>query len=321
MAERDQVHEPAEPAAPTRVGVGARASRASSAREKLRTRERQAAFVAGDIALRIEAQAPGRIYAIKVTCTRFKTTSTIVFDGRRSLGVTNERDGDDASDCSDDDDDGAAPAVPAVQKPQKTHKTVNITGAAARSERAPAVGGREQVTKGAAGAGSAGWQQPRKAVRPPQPPQQPVKPKQPVDRNAISARGSQLRGQVEQQQVSSMLASVREISREVCPTSTFTFEKEVTIGGRQVRVPLVPNSPAAQMAREAPASLGAMLMDLYLARNGAAVRALLTPAEPESHPISTPSAVGFGAPAVPPLLAAERSAMAVEGERWNPFLG
>ena len=80
-------------------------------------------------------------------------------------------------------------------------------------------------------------------------------------------------------------------------------------------------SPAAQMAREEPASLGATLMDLYLARNGAAVRALLTPAEPESHPISTPSAVGFGAPAVPPLLAAERSAMAVEGERWNPFLG
>ena len=91
----------------------------------------------------------------------------------------------------------------------------------------------------------------------------------------------------------------------------------MSIGGRQVRVPLVPNSPAALMAREDPASLGAKLMELYLARDGAAVRALLTPTAPVSHPL--PSASGFGAPA--PLLAAEQAAMAVEGEQWDPLFG
>ena len=54
MAERDLANEPAEPPAPTRAGKGARVLRASSERERLRTRERQAAFVAGDIAIRIE---------------------------------------------------------------------------------------------------------------------------------------------------------------------------------------------------------------------------------------------------------------------------
>ena len=76
-----------------------------------------------------------------------------------------------------------------------------------------------------------------------------------------------------------------------------------------------PNAPAALMAREEPASLGATLMELYVARNGAAVRAMLTPAVP-SQP--TPSAVGFESA---PLLAAEQSAMAVEGDQWDPLFG
>ena len=81
-----------------------------SAREKLRTRERLAAFVAGDIAMRIEELHPGRIHAIKVTCTRFKTTSTIVFDRCRGYGAENGRDNDADSEVSDDDDAEAAPA-------------------------------------------------------------------------------------------------------------------------------------------------------------------------------------------------------------------
>ena len=69
VAERDAAHEPAEPAAPKRAGNEARAIRASSAREKLRTRERQAAFVAGQLAMRIEDDNPGRIHCIKVATT------------------------------------------------------------------------------------------------------------------------------------------------------------------------------------------------------------------------------------------------------------
>ena len=305
MAERDAAHEPAaEPAAPKRAGNRARVLRASPAREKLRTRERQAAFVAGDIAMRIEEQFPGRIYAIKVSCTRYKTTSTVVFDGRRSIGAKSERDGDIESDDSDDDDAGAAPALPG-KKPLQTHQSpVHGTSAAQRSERNPAGGGRAAVSFGAAVGGSAGWQQPRKTARPP--PQQP-RPKLPADRNCISARGSSgaKAMEVEQQEFSmaSMLASVRAVSQEVCPSSTFTFVKKVPIDGQEVEVPLVPASPAAEMARENPAFLGKKLKEYYLARNGAAVRELLTPATsmfgrvgPKSPPAAPAGVLGFGNP-------------------------
>ena len=72
------------------------------------------------------------------------------------------------------------------------------------------------------------------------------------------------------------------------------------------------NSPAAQMARERPASLGAKLMELYLARDGAAVRALLTPAEPmHVDPVSSSPAAA--------LLAAEQSALlAAAGDDGEP---
>ena len=113
-----------------------------------------------------------------------------------------------------------------------------------------------------------------------------------------------------------MLSTVRAISKEVCPGSSFTFVKKVPICGTEVEVPLVPTSLAAQMAREAPASLGERLMRLFDDGDGTAIRGLLVPAEPE--PRSTPSAAGFGAA---PLLAAEQSAMAVEGEQWDPLFG
>ena len=117
-----------------------------------------------------------------------------------------------------------------------------------------------------------------------------------------------------------MLSSVRAISKEVCPRSTFTFVKKVTVEGEELEVPLVPMSLAAQMGRDAPALLGERLMKLYDDGDGVALRALLAPAAPTPHPTPpTPTAAGFGAPA--PLLAAEQAAMAVEGERWNPFLG
>ena len=116
-----------------------------------------------------------------------------------------------------------------------------------------------------------------------------------------------------------MLSTVRAISKEVCPGSAFTFTKKVPIDGSEVEVPLVPTSQAAQMVRDAPASLGVRLMQLYDAGDGKAMRELLVPAEPAPHPASPISAAGFGAPG--PLLAAEQSAMTVEGERWNPFLG
>ena len=116
-----------------------------------------------------------------------------------------------------------------------------------------------------------------------------------------------------------MLSTVRAISKEVCPSSAFTFVKRVPIDGAEVEVPLVPTSKAAQMARDAPASLGERLMQLVDAGDGRAIRELLVPVEPEPQPTPAPSAVGFGAPA--PLLAAEQSAMAVEGDRWDPLFG
>ena len=61
----------------------------------------------------------------------------------------------------------------------------------------------------------------------------------------------------------------------------------------------MPASPAAEMARENPAFLGKRLKEYYLARNGAAVRELLTPATsmfgrvgPKSP--AAPGVLGFG---------------------------
>ena len=252
-----------------------------------------------------------------MTCTRYKTTSTIVFDGRRSVGTAYERDGDAESDASDDDDDeagAAATAAPLHRSPQPQAVTTSAKLASAKRRELPSVAPARRAAPTAAAPVGGAWQQPRKPARPPK-----VQSKG-ACRNAISARGTEApdKAAERRQDVASMLSTVRTISKEVCPGSAFTFVKKVPIDGSEVEVPLVPTSQAAQMARDAPASLGVRLMQLFDAGDGRAVRELLVPAEPESHPTPSPSAAGFGAA---PLLAAEQSAMAVEGEQWDPLFG
>ena len=79
------------PAEPGAERVTERAGSAGAAKaahgDKLRTRERQSTFVAGSLAMRIEEKTPGRIHCIKVSTTRYKTVTTIVFDRKRNKRV------------------------------------------------------------------------------------------------------------------------------------------------------------------------------------------------------------------------------------------
>ena len=97
---------PAAPRSKAGAAKGARAlgSVASAAREKLRVRERQTAMLVGQIAAQLEDKQPGRIFAVKLTCTRYKSTGTIVFNQRRVRASLNEHGTGD--DCDDDDSDG-----------------------------------------------------------------------------------------------------------------------------------------------------------------------------------------------------------------------
>ena len=83
---------PAAPRSKAGAAKGARAlgSVASAAREKLRVRERQTAMLVGQIAAQLEDKQPGRIFAVKLTCTRYKSTGTIVFNQRRVRASLNE---------------------------------------------------------------------------------------------------------------------------------------------------------------------------------------------------------------------------------------
>ena len=90
---------PAAPRSKAGAAKGARAlgSVASAAREKLSVRERQTAMLVGQIAAQLEDKQPGRIFAVKLTCTRYKSTGMIVFNQRRARAPMNERDADDDS--------------------------------------------------------------------------------------------------------------------------------------------------------------------------------------------------------------------------------
>ena len=94
--------------------------------DKLRTRERQSTFVAGQLAMRIEEKTPGRIHCIKVSTTRYKTVTTIVFDKNKRECAPTSVD-DDAypydSDGSGDGDEpmkGSAPVPPHLLWPAQS---------------------------------------------------------------------------------------------------------------------------------------------------------------------------------------------------------
>ena len=124
-----------QPAAPRSKGgaaPGARAlgSAASAAREKLRVRERQTAMLVGQLAAQLEDKQPGRIYAVKLTCTRYKSTGTIVFNQRRTRAPMDERDAGDDSDDDDSDDEGGTGSELVSGPPAHTVAASKSTAAA-----------------------------------------------------------------------------------------------------------------------------------------------------------------------------------------------
>ena len=159
-------------------------------------------MLVGQVAAQLEDKQPGRIFAVRLTCTRYKTTGSIVFNQRRVRAPMNERDAGDDSDDDDSDDEDAAgtglvsgpPASKvAASKPAAAAKAA-ATGAA---DAAKLRGGRE-----AAAGYPGGWQQPKRPAKQ-QPPQQPKQQK--ADRNAISARGP---GQMQPGQLAAIANSV-----------------------------------------------------------------------------------------------------------------
>ena len=262
---------------------------AQAARDKLHTRERQSTFVAGALAMRIERDVPGRIHCIKVATTRYKTVTTIVFDrSKRACALPlDEDDGYDTDDSGNGDE-------PMGEMPVPHNAAANSAKAQAPTSKA--------TTESSAGAGGqvgtqGAWQQPRKPAK-----QQPSKAARPVakqvaakvSRNTLSARSGEKRPAKPQQpptleaaQIHALAKSVNAISKEVCPTSTFTVRRKVPIGGVEMELQLVPSSLAGETARQNPKYLGGQLEECWRAGDGATVREILTPVDPMQQDTSS----------------------------------
>ena len=273
---------PAAPRSKLGAAMGARAhgnAAKAASREKLRVRERQTAMLVGQLAAQLEDKKPGRIFAVRLTCTRYKSTGTIVFNQRRVRAPMNEHDAED--DLDDDDSDDESDADPGPGSGPLTH-----TGAVSKPlPAAPrgAAGAAEAATKQRGAGGitvtSPGWQQPRRPTRQPQ--AKPKKAKPPAaDRNAISARGS---AQLELGQLSVLANSINQISKEVCPGSAFTVTKQLPIDGRQVAVQMLPTCMAAEALRHDAKASGERFKRCFLTGNGAKLREMLVPVKPMSH--------------------------------------
>ena len=263
---------------------------AQAARDKLHTRVRQSTFVAGALAMRIEKDAPGRIHCIKVATTRYKTVTTIVFDRSKRVRAQTltEDDGYDSDDSGNGDEPMGESQVP--------------HSAAANPAQAQAPTSKATTESSAGAGGQAGtqgaWQQPRKPAK-----QQSSTAARPVakqvaakvSRNSLSARSGEKRPAKPQQpptleaaQINALAKSVNEISKEVCPTSTFTVRRKVPIDGVEMELRIVPGSLAGDMARQNPAFLGNKLKECWQAGDGTTVREMLVPVEPMQEASSPP---------------------------------
>eukprot|EP00966_Prymnesium_polylepis_P270399 6246404-Prymnesium_polylepis.1 len=135
--------------------------------------------------MRIEKEAPGRIHAIKVATTRYKTVTTIVFDKSKCLWA--QANGDD--DECDGDDGGDGEEHPSSES--KPHKA----SASSAPARAPSTATTTTPTAGTQGGAQNAWQQPRKPARKQLSATAPPAAKQvaKVSRNNLSARSGEKR--------------------------------------------------------------------------------------------------------------------------------
>ena len=269
---------PAAPRSKAGAAKGARAlgSVASAAREKLRVRERQTAMLVGQIAAQLEDKQPGRIFAVKLTCTRYKSTGTIVFNQRRVRASLNEHGTGD--DCDDDDSDGEDGGTELSSGPPAPKVAVPKPVVAAKAAAAGAVDTVKQRGGRDVAGSSAGWQQPRRPAR--QQPQDKPKTVQKSDRNAISARGS---GKLDPGQRTTLAKSISSISKEVCPSSAFTVTRHLPIDGEPLEVQMLPTCMAAEALRHDATASGACFKRCFLTGNGAELREMLAPIKPTSY--------------------------------------
>ena len=272
---------PAVPRSKDGAATGARAlgnAAKAASREKLRVRERQTAMFVGQLAAQLEDKKPGRIFAVRLTCTRYKSTGTIVFNQRRVRAPMNDRDAED--DSGDDDSDDEGDDGPGLDSGPLTHTYAVSKSfpAAPKGAAGAADAAKKQRSAGGIAVTSSGWQQPRRPAKQPQ-----AKPKQAkppaADRNAISARGS---AKLEPGQLSALTNSVNQISKEVCPGSAFTVTKHLPIDGKQVAVQMLPNCMAAEALRHDPKASGERFKRCFLTGNGAELREMLVPVKPMS---------------------------------------
>ena len=258
---------------------------------KMRKRERQSTHVAAEVLMRIEQQMPGRIYCFKVSTTKYKTTSTIVFD--RGQPPAKRGDVFSAESDDDDDDDGEEAAVPKGPPPQplppkplpsrSRNEEKEQVATKPKGVDAPAAGH-------APGSSSPGaWQVQRKPAKQQPPPQK-------ADRNAVSATEAARRAQqsvqdkarggkakatstqpLEAAQVHSIAKSINVISKEVGgPFSPF-MRKQVKIDGHQVTIDVEPTSVAAETIRQNLELFSGKIADMYRAGDGDGLREMLLP--------------------------------------------
>lgn len=319
----DAAVKPVKPGAPR--GATKRADEsgaAKAARDKLRTRERQSTFVAGQLAMRIEDKTPGRIHCIKVSTTRYKTVTTIVFDRNKRVRALGPAEDDDYD--SDDGDDGDEPQGLEPKPPLAAGSPVQHSASSVKAKTASG-GGKQDGQQGA-------WQQPRKPARQQASPpaKQAAKQVAKVDRNSLSARGGEQRSAQKEQpkaleatQLAALVNSVNQISKEVCPPSAFTIKRSVPVDGVEVQVNLAPTCLAADMARQNPEYLGSQLKDCWLHSAGATVREMLVPVELQEakkfrHPVQQVKPRPKSPTAEPPPLLEAAAEDVQMGEHHGP---
>ena len=137
-----------------------------------------------------------------------------------------------------------------------------------------------------------------------------------MGRNDLSARSGEKRPAVTEQppkleaaQIHALANGFNQISKEVCPSFSFTIRRTVPIDGVNVELQVVPNSPAGETARQNPAYLGDQLKKCWKDGDGTTVREMLTPVDPMQQDAS-----GSSGPSI------VRS-VAVVGKSDNPFAG
>ena len=82
-----------------------------------------------------------------------------------------------------------------------------------------------------------------------------------------------------------MATSINQISKEVCPSSTFLVRREVEVDGHKITIEMVPTSQAADTLRQNSMFFASKLKELFRTGGGTTLREMLQPGGSEHEPM------------------------------------